>query len=353
IAASNASNPLVQQLLQVVPAGSFVARGSQLFAGVNGQPRQVFHTDYAMVQPRFGFAYRIRPTTVIRGGFGRFVQASWTNDISQIGFSATTPLIVTQDNYLTPYDTLSEPFHSGILSPTGSSLGALTQLAQSQRWVNQDASRPYSWEYSFHIQQQVKSWLLEVGYSHNKTYQIWQDRNKNYPTLQQWQTLRAPRFDSTGRPLDKLLWDELVPNPFNRIPAIVGSIGSTANVAISQLIRPIPYLGDFNMNDNPAGENQYDAMLLKAERRFSKGFSMLASFTWSKLFEDTSFLGNQALNRVEHKLGGEDRPLHLSVAPIWEIPIGRGKKVGGSMPKVADAVVGGWELSGQYNIQSG
>jgi hemolysin activation/secretion protein len=51
---------------------------------------------------------------------------------------------------------------------------------------NPDASRPYSWEYSLHLQQQVKSWLFEIGYSHNKTYQIWQDRNKNYPTLQQW-----------------------------------------------------------------------------------------------------------------------------------------------------------------------
>ena len=353
IAGANAANAVVQQLLQIVSVSSFSARGAQLFAGVNGQSRQVFNSDYTMVQPRFGFAYQIRPTTVIRGGLGRFVQASWTNDISQIGFSATTPLIVTQDNYSTPYDTLADPFHSGILSATGSSLGPLTQLAQSQRWVNQDASRPYSWEYSLHIQQQVKSWLFEIGYSHNKTYQIWQDRNKNYPTLQQWQTLRAPRFDSSGRPLDKLLWDELVPNPFNRIQAIVGGIGSTASVAVSQLIRPISYLGDFNVNDNPVGENQYDALLLKVERRFSKGFSLLTSFTWSKLFEDTSFLGNQVLNHVEHKLGGEDRPLHLSVAPIWELPIGRGKKVGSSMPKIVDALVGGWQLTGQYNVQSG
>jgi len=353
IAAANSSNAELRELLQIVPVSSFVARGSQLFAGVNGQSRQAYNADHTMFQPRFGFAYQLRPRTVIRGGFGRFVQASWTNDISQIGFSATTPLIATQDNYFTPYDTLADPFHSGLLSATGSSLGALTQLAQSQRWVNQNASRPYSWEYSFHIQQQVGSWLFEIGYSHNKTYQIWQDRNKNYPTLQQWQTLRAPRFDSTGRPLDKLLWDELVPNPFNRIAGIVGGIGSTASTSISQLIRPIAYLGDFNRNDNPVGENQYDALLLKVERRFSKGFSMLTSFTWSKLFEDTSFLGNQVLNHVEHKLGGEDRTFHLSVAPIWEIPIGRGKKVGGSMPKIVDALAGGWQLSGQYNVQSG
>ena len=56
---------------------------------------------------------------------------------------------------------------------------------------------------------------------------------------------------------------------------------------------------------------------------------------------------------TEHKLGGEDRPFHLSIAPIWEIPVGRGKKLWTGMPKAVDAILGGWQLSGQYNIQSG
>ncbi len=43
----------------------------------------------------------------------------------------------------------------------------------------------------------------------------------------------------------------------------------------------------------PSGTNQYDAGLGKIEQRFKKGFSILAGFTWSKLFEDTSFLGPQ------------------------------------------------------------
>ena len=100
--------------------------------------------------------------------------------------------------------------------------------------------------------------------------------------------------------------------------------------------------------------NQYDAMLVKVERRFSKGFAVLNSFTWSKLFEDTSLIGPEIAGaHIEHKLGGEDRPFHLSIAPIWQIPIGRGRSLGKSMNKVADAVVGGWQLSGQFNIQSG
>jgi hypothetical protein len=90
------------------------------------------------------------------------------------------------------------------------------------------------------------------------------------------------------------------------------------------------------------------------EKRFTKGFSVLTGFTWSKLFEDTSFLGPQIAGyHVEHKLGGEDRPFHLTVSPIWNIPVGRKQHFGANMPKWADAVIGGWELSGNYNIQSG
>jgi hypothetical protein len=104
----------------------------------------------------------------------------------------------------------------------------------------------------------------------------------------------------------------------------------------------------------PAGENQYDAMLIKVERRFSKGFGVINSFTWSKLFEDTSLIGPEIAGRhIEHKLGGEDRPFHLSIAPIWEIPIGRNHALGKGMPKVLDFVAGGWQLSGQFNLQSG
>src|SRR5262249_9913164 len=267
---------------------NFKVPGAQRFAGVGGQPRTFSNTDWNEWGPRIGFAYRLAANTVLRGGIGRFTQASFEKG-GQNGFSRQTPFIATQDNLLPPYDTLANPFHSGILAPTGSSLGALTNLGQGVDWYNQDPGRAHSWEYSFHLQHQVKSWLIEAGYSHNKTYGIYLDRNGNLPSFALWQQLRAPQFDATGRPVDQLLWDVLVPNPFNKIAAISGSIGSAANVALNQLLNPIPLLGTMTRHDNPLGKNQYDAFLAKAEHRFNKGFSLLYAFTYSKLFEDTSF----------------------------------------------------------------
>jgi hypothetical protein len=352
---ANASNAGIQILKQVLPASSFKLMGAQLFSGVNGQSRGIYHTDWTQIQPRFGVAYKLGPNTVIRGGFGRFSQASFDTG-GQNGFSRSTTLNVTTDNFITPFDTLDNPYRGGILTPTGSSLGALTNLGQGVTWNYQDQRRFYSWEYSAHLQHQIKSWLFELGYTHNKTYNITQPLNGNLPSYDLWKQYQGVQsaFDANGRPLDTLLWNTLVPNPFQGLPNVTGSPSTNSTVAMNQLLNPVKILGSMTQNLTPWGSNQYDAMLVKVEHRFSKGFSIINSFTYSKLFEDTSLLGPEIAGiHVEHKLGGEDRPLHLSVAPIWEIPVGRGQRFGSSMSKIANMFAGGWELTGQFTLQSG
>jgi Carboxypeptidase regulatory-like domain/TonB dependent receptor-like, beta-barrel len=351
----NSGNPGIQILQQVLPASAFKVMGAQLFNGVNGVPRGTYNMNYTQFQPRAGFAYQLGPHTVLRGGFGRFTQASFITE-GQNGFSRSTALDATNDNYKTYYDTLDNPYRNGILAPTGSSLGALTNLGQGVNWSNPDPGRAYSWEYSLHLQHQIKSWLLELGYTHNKTYDLAWGLNENLPSFALWQKYLSPanNFDGSGRPLDTLLWNTLVPNPFKGLPNVTGSIATNSTIAMNQLLNPVAILGGITEDNNPWGKNQYDAMLVKVEHRFSKGFSVLNSFTWSKLFEDTSWTGPEIAGRnVEHKLGGEDRPFHLSVAPIWNMPIGRGQKLGANMNKVLDAFIGGWQLAGQFNIQSG
>lgn len=353
---ANANNAGVQILKQVLPASQFRVMGVQLFNGVNGVPRGTQREiNFGEVQPRFGFAYRIGPDTVLRGGVGRFSQASFIT-AGQNGFSRSTPFTATNDNWRTAVDTLENPFRGGILAPTGSSLGPLTNLGQGVNWTHPAPGRFHSWEYSLHLQHQIKTWLFEAGYTHNKTYDIGSDLNMNLPSFDLWKRYRGTdlNIDTNGRPLDQLLWDVPVPNPFRGLANVTGTIATNTTVAMNQLLNPVTLLGGITRNNNPWGENTFDALLAKVEKRFSKGFTVLNSFTWSKLIEDTSWTGPEIAGRnIEHKLGGEDRPFRLSVAPIWNLPVGRKQKLGGNMPKVLDAVVGGWMLSGQFQIQSG
>ena len=346
--------PFGPQLAQLVPVSSFKVYGAQLFNGVGGQQRAATGSDWHEWQPRFGFAYRLTNQTVLRGGFGRFTQSTATLGGTN-GFSSSTPFTASRDSGLTPYDTLLNPFRDGILEPTGSSLGPLTNLGQGVSWVNQSGDQTYAWEYSLQLQREYKGWLFEAGYSHNKTSNIFTSLQQNDVGFQNWNMLRLPRFDSAGKPLAKpYLGDEQIPNPFYQLPGVTGSRGSSQLITVYDLMRPLKVLSGQSSSDNPWGKTQYDALEAKVERRFRSGFSLLCAYTFSKLMEDVSFWGPEVSGPIpEHVIGSEDRPHKLSIAPIFQLPVGRNRKLLAHLPKPVDAVLGGWEMTGQYLIQSG
>ena len=180
------------------------------------------------------------------------------------------------------------------------------------------------------------------------------NQNFNLPAFSLWQKFRTPVFDAAGRPADLLTWDMQVPNPFRGLPGVTGTIATNQQIAFNQLLNPVSILGAITENNNPTGRNQFDALVAKIERRFSAGFSVINAFTWSKLLEDASYIGPEIAGRhIEHRLGDQDRPLRLSIAPIWEIPVGRNHKWLPHLTPILDALAGGWQLSGQFTIQSG
>lgn len=349
---SNSKNQGVADLISYMPASNFVARGVQLFAGVNGTPRTATNAS-GQWQPRVGFAYKLFPNTVLKGGFGRFTQAGYNNG-GQNGFSRTTSLLATQDNYLTPYDTLSNPFRGGILQPTGSSLGGLTNLGQGiGSWDDPNLGRQYNYQGSLQLQQQIGRWLFSVGGSYENQRAISWGWETDLPSFTAWQQLQQPQFNPDGSVVPLTRWNNQVPNPFYNLPGVTGSLVGKKTIAMNQLLNPIPYQTSVKQN-RPTGTNHYYALQSQVERRYHNGLSFIGAFTWSKLFEDTSFIGPQIAGaRIEHKLGGEDRPFNLALTGVWDIPVGRGKLLGGSMPRLLDAIAGGWEVNGKFGDESG
>ena len=48
-----------------------------------------------------------------------------------------------------------------------------------------------------------------------------------------------------------------------------------------------------------------------------------------------------------------ERPHRLIFSGVYELPVGRGRQIGGGMSRLLDTVIGGWQTNGVYNLQSG
>lgn len=360
--AGSSSNAGIQLLQQFRPDPStFLVRGGILFAGYQGTSRSAENTRYKYFQPRLGFAYRLWPDTVIRGGLGRFVQANFDTG-NQNGFGTQTPLVATTDNYFTAASTLDNPYPSGILKPTGNSLGTLTNVGGIGSFTDPNIGRVYVDEASAYVDEQVKKVLIEIGGTLNMSHGLPvldpsngnnAGFNLNNPSTAIWTAANTPTFDSTGRPGDILPGNVTVNNPFKGLQYITNGVQNNKTVSAYSLLRPNPLVGNLLVNEGK-GKTVYYALNTKVEKRFENGFSLLQTFVWGKRIAENTFFGPQvAAVKINRRLDPADIRFHYVITPLYELPFGRGKQFGGSVGKLTNQFIGGWEVTGIYNFQSG
>ena len=118
-----------------------------------------------------------------------------------------------------------------------------------------------------------------------------------------------------------------------------------------------PGIGSVNVRDDE-GRSQYDSLQLQLERRYSKGWLYIASYTFSKTKDNgegafdrgsngnTNYIDVYGTSRLDY-------PHVFSFATVYELPWGRGRSFGRDMPRALDAVIGGWQLNGIFRAQSG
>ena len=112
--------------------------------------------------------------------------------------------------------------------------------------------------------------------------------------------------------------------------------------------------------------SQYDSLQTKLEKRFVKGLSILASYTWAHAIDDSpgGICSNGASARdcgpddplrpeLEHASADTDVRHRFTFANVWDLPIGRGRRFGTEMNRGVDAVIGGWQFNNIVVWQSG
>ena len=341
--AAYARNPIAE-----LPPGQFDPVGGVTFA--SDSARGFWNPDRNNWQPRLSAAFQLNDRTVLRGGWAIYaVPLLFDYAVFQPGFAQSTPIVASNDSGLTFQANLQNPFPNGATAPAGNSNGVNTFVGQNlNRYTTDlDVRNPQAMRWAASVQREIfGNWVVEAGYTGNRGYDLTVETDINQIPLE---------YLSRSTVRDTAVIANLsqpVANPFAGL--LPGTGLNTTNVARSQLLRPYPQFTQV-LSRNYDGTSKYHSGQFRVERRFSDGYSFLATYTVSRFTERTSALNPQegVLGIYEERRSDVDVPHRVVLNGIVELPFGRGRRFGGDMHPVLNAIAGGWNVSAIWQWQSG
>lgn len=151
----------------------------------------------------------------------------------------------------------------------------------------------------------------------------------------------------------------------------VQTIGRAANFNNPFFLQPYPqFTGALNVLETNDVSN-YHGLEIIFKRRFSKGLSYQAAYTYSvskdtRSFDPTFATANRgsAQSASSTPFDNNDRSLNYAWSDFdrrhvlqsyytYDLPVGRGRSFGKDMPRALDFLIGGWQVSGLFILASG
>lgn len=362
--AAYAKNPVAQ-----LPISAFNVLGGLTFA--NPGNSALYQNTSHLFSPRIGVAWspaKLNGKTVVRTGYGIFVapitvaylgpngnySSSPLAPADQEGFSQTTQMVVTNNNYLTPATTLSNPFPNGIQRPVGNSLGLATFEGQAITFINPEQKSPYSQRWNFGVQHALTSdTLLEVDYIGNHAVHL---------PVPYTQLNGIPRqFLSTlsYRDTSQSYLTGSTPNPFS-------GLASSQNTATTTVVQLLAHYPEFPVGDSSSGwtgsggileqnasvgSSYFQSLNVHVQKRLSGGLFVTSNYIYSKLIERVDWL-NDSDAQPEKRISPFNHSHRWVMAFTYELPVGHAKRFD-LHSRVANFALGGWQLNSFYTWQLG
>lgn len=168
----------------------------------------------------------------------------------------------------------------------------------------------------------------------------------------------AGRISYIGSETHQLVWapDE------NTLP-----FSTTVSAFVAPIsARKFPNWGRINTRATGANES-YHSLQFEAQHRLQHGLEFHSTFTWAKALADnqgptaTGFGGEGGGSRATSVLDRHadygnvygTRRLRWQTTALYDLPVGRGKMIGGGMSRWVDLIAGGWRLANILTVQSG
>jgi outer membrane receptor protein involved in Fe transport len=286
------------------------------------------------ISPRFGLAYRLTDKTVVRLGYGRGFDIGVFGSVFGHNVTQNLPVLGIQSlqpaqNYLSVFSLTQGPTaldpatilnaqakgpNGRPILPNGVTAFILPQtlrLPTSDQW-NVTIQRQLPWDIS-----------VEASYVGTKGTHVFAgnggDYDFNQATIQGF-------VDANGRR------------------------GLTTNQR-KLFFNKFGWSQNFRYYGSDASSNYHGAQF-KAERRFTKGVSVLSHYTWSRSFNYTNTYYNIDATQA-YGPNDQTRTHVFLLAGVFELPFGKGKKFLSDAPKAVNAVLGGWQMNTVWQLQSG
>jgi hypothetical protein len=248
--------------------------------------------------PRLGIAYAINPRNSIRGGFGRFYARPGVSDNIFLGGNPPLQPMVSIANGQANNPSGGRPANFPLFFMTSD---PVFKIPAADTW-NVQYEREIWW-----------NTLVSVGYVGRTGVHLERERN------------------------------------MNALP--VGTLQRPENQGVNpSALRPYKGFQIIALGEN-AARSEYNAFQLEVNRRFASGFSFGGAYTLSKSEDNASGRRDRIWNPFDDTIywgpSGFDRRHILVLNGIWELPFLRGRQ------GVVGTVLGGWQLSGVAQFQTG
>ena len=286
-----------------------VTTNKVLIGGVGAVPKDAGTSERVHFAPRLGAAYRIGTKWVARGGFGvstdpfslaRLFRTNYPSIVAMDIVPANTFGFVGRTEDGIPPVPIPDP-GNGIIDIPGNVIATA---------MDGEFNRGYTQSYNVTVQRELNwGFVAQAGYVGSRTVRPLLTMELNYA---------LPGAGNAGRILNQ-------------------QFGRTANTTLQ-----LPY---------EDGTGRYDSLQATLTHRFSGGYQIQGSYTFSKSISwATSWMDPSQFAR-NRALSSFDRPHNLQIGWVAELPFGEGKPL--ATGGLAKLLFGGWQLNGIFSSYSG
>ncbi|MBI4910416.1 MAG: TonB-dependent receptor [Acidobacteria bacterium] len=280
--------------------------------------------------PRLGISYQLSSKTVLRAGAGLFYSQDTGNPRFDMARNLAGRLRANPNPQIPNLN-----WDNALASIAGGVANVPTPYTFANPF---NRRTPRTFQYLLNIQHELASSLVaEVGYIGNTTRHLESLRavNESLPACRNIPAASDPNFARCSADV------------LRGIP--------------ERQRAPFPEFGRIQLVDND-GYGNYNSLGAKLTKRYSSGFTMLTSYTWSRSMDtssgirnpgnDTLFPQNSYCRSCEYARSAHDVRHRFVTSGQYDLPVGKGKRVNVSNA-FADAVIGGWSVGSIVTLQSG